>query len=443
MAQKELNQNQSGGNPDHAPEYSRVDNPLARFIEASISENGPMPFDQYMNIWNNGVTLEDGTTYPGFYNSEQTTIGTHGDLYGEGQYDFGTFPEMTPIYGHLMAKQITQMWELMDKDPSFQIVEMGGGNGTLAHDILLGLRHFAPDLNPKYKIVEQSPVLVQKQRQKVGEMGVEVIEGSALDSLPTDVKGVFISNELLDDLPAKMLHRIEDGWAEIYVMNRDQDNFVFTLGPATPEAAEYASRYLTNVKVGERYPVSLAGKAWQDAMAASLKNGFIITVDYYNMEGVRKYAPIHSKGRVVLAPNSDEADLLFKENVGKANITSTPDFITFARTGEEKGLKVVGDVAASGFTLGMEMEDLLREGEHMKSEEKIARFGQRYQEVNPIYSRFYLTTSSQRILIQSKGVDMDGKELSGSRFRFHHSLRDGDKFYSDRFVPVKPDLEDN
>jgi SAM-dependent MidA family methyltransferase len=420
--------------PDLAPEFSRVRNPLAKHIEASIAEQGPMPFDQYMNIWNNGITTSEGESYPGFYNSTHTVIGSFGGLYDKGEYDFATYPEMTPVYGYLMAKQIAQMWEIMDRDPDFQVVEMGGGNGTLAHDIVMGLRHFAPEMNPRYTIVEQSPVLAQRQREKVGEMGVEIVEGSALDSLPQGVKGVFISNELLDDLPAKMLRRTTYGWEELHVTNRDENNFQYVWLPATPEASDYAASYLGDAEVGQEYPVSLAGEQWLRSMSDSLDQGFVITVDYYNMRGTEKFAPVYAKGRVVLDPNTNEADLLFKENVGKANVTSTPDFKAFARAGQNAGLEVEGDVTVGGFVYGLWMEPHLKEIEIMRQEQRIARLGDRG--FDAAYTRRTLRTSSQRVLIQSKGIDMQQEELKGANYTFHDGIMEHERFYRERFEPV-------
>ena len=96
---------------------------LRRFILSQIEERGPIPFVQFM----------DWCLYHpeyGYYRSEKTRIGREGDYY--------TSPCVHPIFGHLIAKQLFQMAEILGRE-TFDVVEMGGGRGFLCKDILDGV----------------------------------------------------------------------------------------------------------------------------------------------------------------------------------------------------------------------------------------------------------------------------------------------------------------
>src|SRR4030043_753876 len=94
---------------------------LSQFILSEIGKGGPIPFSQFM---------EWCLYHPeyGYYRTEGAKIGREGDYY--------TSPCVHPLFGHLVAKQLDQMWGLL-KGETFDVVEMGGGKGFLCQDILV------------------------------------------------------------------------------------------------------------------------------------------------------------------------------------------------------------------------------------------------------------------------------------------------------------------
>ena len=93
---------------------------LRRFILSQIEERGPVPFTQFM---------EWCLYHPdyGYYQSGRAKIGRDGDYY--------TSSSVHPLFGHLIAKQLSQMAQILGDEP-FDVVEMGGGRGFLCKDIL-------------------------------------------------------------------------------------------------------------------------------------------------------------------------------------------------------------------------------------------------------------------------------------------------------------------
>ena len=93
---------------------------LAEIIVKKIRAGGPVSFHDFMEM---------ALYYPGlgYYTSQKNRIGKHGDYY--------TSPVLSSLYGQMIAKQIEEMWRLMDEEP-FSIVEYGAGSCVLCFDIL-------------------------------------------------------------------------------------------------------------------------------------------------------------------------------------------------------------------------------------------------------------------------------------------------------------------
>jgi phospholipid N-methyltransferase len=120
----------------------------------------------------------------------------------------------TPHYGELLARRLVA---LMKRNGWRRILEVGGGRGTLAEDVLTWIeRHesaFARTLD--YRIVDFSLALCRRQEARIG--GDRVINANAL-RLPLatrSFRGIVLSNEMLGDLPFKRASPTtdgEDGW---------------------------------------------------------------------------------------------------------------------------------------------------------------------------------------------------------------------------------------
>ena len=84
-------------------------------IIGKIRREGPISFRDYMDM----VLYEPGH---GYYASPGEKIGKNGDFY--------TSPTLTPLFGEMIARQLQEMWIILDKAP-FTIVECGAGTGAL------------------------------------------------------------------------------------------------------------------------------------------------------------------------------------------------------------------------------------------------------------------------------------------------------------------------
>src|SRR4029077_9794893 len=100
---------------------------------------------------------------------------------------------------------------------------------------------------------------------------------TALDELPAaPFPGVIIANELLDNLPVRIVEQSEHGWMELRVgIAPDEQRFVEVLVPAPRDVAHRADDLTTGVPVtvGERLPLSLAADDWLTRCGRSLLRG--------------------------------------------------------------------------------------------------------------------------------------------------------------------------
>jgi SAM-dependent MidA family methyltransferase len=256
---------------------------VAHLVER-IHREGPIPFDAFVET----ALYGDG----GFF--------TSGHGAGRAGADFVTSPEVGRLFGALVARAIDGVWEELGRPDPFVVVEAGAGRGRLAADVLAAVPACAPAL--RYVLVERSEELRAAQRELLTiepfdeALGPGVLEDdepvpvpvagvgpivTALDDLPSvHVEGVVIANELLDNLPFRIVERGPAGWLEVRVAH-DGERFVETVLPASEPLADEAELVAAGeVPEGTRLPVPSAVADWLHRAAALLKHGRLVLVDY-------------------------------------------------------------------------------------------------------------------------------------------------------------------
>lgn len=178
--------------------------------------------------------------------------------------DFLTSPEVGPLFGAVLAQALDTWWCELGRPAPFTVVEAGAGPGTLARTVALAAPECAPAL--RYLTVERSAA----QRAQHPD-GVE-----ALAALPEGpITGVVVANELLDNVPFRLLERTAAGWSEVWVHD-GEDVLVALSGEEVPEACTG----LDAAPVGARMPVQEAAAAWLAQALALVERGRIVLIDY-------------------------------------------------------------------------------------------------------------------------------------------------------------------
>ena len=152
---------------------------------------------------------DDALFHPqwGYYSTGQVRFGEGGD------YD--TFPiALSPIFGRMLARYTYRFWRRAGQPAEVEICELGAGNGQLCQDVLVHVlqplrqsaawTRFAAAL--RYRIIERSPALIERQRQTLGPLGVRVrwvkadLSQHPARRAPFAACGIVFGNEVLDCL---------------------------------------------------------------------------------------------------------------------------------------------------------------------------------------------------------------------------------------------------
>jgi SAM-dependent MidA family methyltransferase len=210
--------------------------------------------------------------------------------------DFLTSPSVGPLFGAVVARALDDWWDELGKPDPFTVIEAGAGDGHLARDVLVAAPECSPAL--RYVLVEQSQALragqgrlvrLEPPRIALGPVeadadadGTRPVRGvgplaTALGELPAEpVVGVVFANELLDNLPVRLLECVEGGWLEVRVA----DDLSEVLVPAPPDLAVTADRWAPAAIAGSRVPIQERAAAWLREARACLVTGRVVVVDY-------------------------------------------------------------------------------------------------------------------------------------------------------------------
>jgi SAM-dependent MidA family methyltransferase len=126
--------------------------------------------------------------------------------------DFLTSPEVGPLFGAVLARAIDGWWDAAGRPPVWRVVECGSGPGTLGR-----------------AVAAAEPACP-----------LDYVEVERWDPLPA-AADVVVANELLDNLPVRILERIPEGWAELWVAEEARPTEL-----AVPDALRSTERWVPN-----------------------------------------------------------------------------------------------------------------------------------------------------------------------------------------------------
>jgi SAM-dependent MidA family methyltransferase len=325
---------------------------LRKFILFQMDQRGPIPFSQFM---------EWCLYHPefGYYRSGKPRIGKNGDYY--------TSSCVHPLFGGMIAKQLSQMADLLGGE-TFDVVEMGGGSGLLCEDILNWSRRNRPAFYGflKYYLLESSPHFLKEQKERLSEHENEGkvywIEPKDFEDGRIQIEGCFLSNELVDAFP---FHRVvfnHGDLKEIYVTQKN-GKFEEKWGePSDPRIAEYFRSMEIVLQEGQKAEVNLKALEWMEKVARCLSKGFVMTIDYGYLS-CDLYGANRREGTLLCYHRHRISENPY-ERLGEQDITSHINFTSLIKKGEEVGLHFTGLVPQYQFLIGLgllqEMESLER-----------------------------------------------------------------------------------
>ena len=283
-------------------------NALMTIIMQEIKElGGWMAFDRYMEM---------ALYYPGlgYYSSGSTKFGL---MPGSGS-DFVTSPELSPLFGQCLAKQVKQG---LEQTKTKAVWEFGAGSGALAKQ-LLGQR----DASVHYHIIELSADLQFRQAETLKDYTSRV---TWHQQLPEAMEGIVVGNEVLDAMPVKLLQRLGGKWFERGVsIYKDELNFADIethLRPPVDITGQHD--YLTELP--------LQGIAFIRTLAHHLKKGAAFFIDYGFPES--EYYHAQRQMGTVVCHRAHQVDMNPLVDPGLKDITAHVDFTAMALAWQNAG----------------------------------------------------------------------------------------------------------
>ena len=302
---------------------------------------GWMGFDAFMDkaLYTPGM---------GYYAADFPKFGSMpGGEGGSPGSDFVTAPEISPLFGYALARQVAQALQATGTD---EVWEFGAGTGALAEQVLSALQEMNVPLT-RYTIVDLSGSLRARQQIRLAPWGDTVQWVSAL---PEHMHGVVLGNELIDAMPVQLLARVDGVWHERGVaLSSDAGQFVWADRPTAlrpPVEVQGDHDYLT-----ELHPQS---EAFVRTMAQRLDRGVVLLLDYGFPEA-EYYHPQRHMGTVMChqAHRSDPNPLL---HVGQKDITAHVNFTALALAAQDAGMEVLGYTNQAHFLINCGLIDLMQ-----------------------------------------------------------------------------------
>jgi SAM-dependent MidA family methyltransferase len=330
---------------------------LAEQLRELIKRKGPITFREWMR-----TALYDEAQ--GYYRKQHKIWGREGD--------YRTSPERSSLFAATFARYFARRYEQLGNPQSFLIVEIGGGEGHFALGVLQTLQTYFPQVFAVTRYVfdeisEQARTIAQ---ERLGSF-LSRVEFAGFDELESDPDIVF-SNELLDAFPVHRVTMIAGKLCEYYVMLGVDEQFEWMVDqPSTPQLVEYFQKHEISLREGQVAEINLEVEPWLARVAAKLKGGYLITVDY-GAEAAKLYSS-EGRGQGTLRGFHHHAfvdDLLTAP--GDHDLTSTINWTAVKATGEQLGLKTVEFARQDKFLLATGLLDqLAAQSENVSEAEKL------------------------------------------------------------------------
>jgi len=338
-----------------------VSQELSTRIAAEIARHGGwLSFARYMEM----ALYEPGL---GYYSNPGQVFGAAGD--------FVTAPELTPLFGATLARQVSP-WL---KDPALAgsgqvVLEVGGGSGMLAAQLLNALDNVGHH-EVRYLILELSAERREHQRQTLKSLAPGLMDRVGwLDTFPESFAGVVVANELLDAMPVQLFEWQADAEAELQEMGVTWVDGRFAWAPRPADAALTETVTALRNRLGPegaqwhspyRSEICPAQQAWMRTLADCMTAGVVMLLDY-GFAAPEYYHPQRDQGTLMCHyRHRSHADPFLWP--GLSDITAHVDFTALARAATAEGFSLVGYTSMAAFLLNAglldELADLPREPE--------------------------------------------------------------------------------
>jgi SAM-dependent MidA family methyltransferase len=305
------------------------------------------------------------------------------------------------VFGRLLARQFEEMWRALGSPVEIEILELGPGRGLFAQDVLAWSEKKFPEFFHAlhYSLAENSSKLRDRIRSVLAiflesgkassvsenpeekhlhqrlkpwfsdasdgmDENVPSRDGSfyaatkqtregttsaanAMDErfLAAEVPVIVFANEFFDALPVEILSQ----HGALRISTKD-GRFIETWVPPSPEELEFLDRYGVHPEGTERIEVPLLASRYMARLAASVRTGIIIAVDY-GYTRLEQFAGRH-RGTLMAYRQHSAAPSPYQAP-GEQDLTAHVNFTALSAAAEENGMQAQPLLTQSQFLMGI------------------------------------------------------------------------------------------
>lgn len=303
-------------------------------LKREVSGSGTLSVADYM-AW--CLTANDGAYY-----RNGSPIGATGD--------FVTAPEVSQIFGELIAVWAISVWQSMGSPAPFVLAELGPGRGTLMQDALRAARAVpAFQSAARIHLVETSSTLREMQGQALAPFCTPQWHQSFV-AVPSEPL-IIIANEFFDALPVEQYIFETGSWHRRLVKVDETGKLAFAVGRlALPPVELLPPRVPKEGDIIEHRPAAgalldgLGERASRHPVAMLVADYGYERRDYGDtLQAVRQ----HSYAHPLEAP-------------GESDLSAHVNFAELSHASELSGLQHWGPIPQSEFLLALGLEQRLR-----------------------------------------------------------------------------------
>ncbi|MGQ9617397.1 MAG: class I SAM-dependent methyltransferase [Candidatus Aminicenantia bacterium] len=298
-------------------------NEIESIIIEEIKKKGRISYKEFIEI---------SLYYPGLGYYHRFSPGKGGD--------FITSPTASPLFSYVLSNFLIDISHLFKE--KFQILELGGGEGFLAKDILSLLE------GKKHPLFENMRYIIfELFKRRIPYDKIEFID--SLEEID-EFSGIIISNEFFDSLPFRIVEKSEGEIKELYISYKN--GFMEERGEISDEALQFIENFPLELEAGERAELRTEDYKFFKKISGILKEGAILTIDYGSERKKKDTYRSYKNHRVYM-------DIL--GDPGMRDITADVDFDLLRKAGEEEGFEKVFLMTQEEFLLKYGIFEIIEE----------------------------------------------------------------------------------
>lgn len=252
--------------------------------------------------------------------------------------DFITAPEVSFLFGEIIAAYFIDIWHKIGSPDNFNLVELGPGNGTLMLDLLRIFKKYSKVFNAmNICLVEINSSLKDEQKIILSDYLDKIQWFTKLEDL-NQKPSIIIANEFFDCLPIKQFIKYDQLYERVIKYCAAENNFYYDY--IENNESHRLSALHQNIKKNSILEISPVREKIMESLVKliGLNTGSILVIDYgYNIHP-RQRCTNHYKDTLQAIKRHQYTNIF--ENIGASDLSSHVDFSSLQNVSNNYNVKI-------------------------------------------------------------------------------------------------------